>query len=136
MDSMINTIIEKLFEFGIPEEAFLISLFLLFIYSMIQRFFKPIREKIDQVPTEEYHKQVELVNENDKKILYDRLISIEDNISRLQEYITRNDYNSNILIKETDKINQELQQIRSIVSQFHGHMIYGRSDSFGNREIK
>ena len=46
------------------------------------------------------------------------------------------DFNNKLLIKETENINREIKEIRSIISQFQNHMIYNKSDIFGNREIK
>lgn len=136
MDSVIGTIIGKLLELGVSEELFLIFLFLLFCYSLFQKYFRPIKENVERVPDQEYHNKIEKINEEERRILYDRLVSIEESLNNIQKYMIDSDFNSKILIKESEKLNQELQQVKSIISQFQGHMMYGRSDVFGNREIR
>lgn len=136
MDSVISTIVSKLLELGVSEELFLIFLFLLFCYSLFQKYFRPIKENVEKVPDKDYHTGREVIQEEERRLLHDRLNSIEDNLNKIQESMMNGDFTDKILLKETEKINQEIQQVKSIVSQFQGHMMYGRSDVFGNREIR
>lgn len=136
MDSVISTIVSKLLELGVSEELFLIFLFLLFCYSLFQKYFRSIKENVEKVPDKDYHTGREVIQEEERRLLHDRLNSIEDNLNKIQESMMNGDFTDKILLKETEKINQEIQQVKSIVSQFQGHMMYSRSDVFGNREIR
>ena len=136
MDSVISAIISKLLELGVSEELFLIFLFLLFCYSLFRKYFRPIKESVEKMPDRDYHSGRELIQEEERRLLHDRLNSIEDNLNSLQAAMLNGEFTDKLLLKETEKKNQEIQQVKSIVSQFQGHMMYGRSDIFGNREIR
>ena len=136
MDSIISTVVEKLLDIGVSEEFFLIVLFLGFGYAIFQRFLRPIKERLKLVPDENYHNERSLLHIEDKKILQERLSGIEQHLLDLNNKLQDSKYNEKLIIKEAERISSEIQEVRQIIAQFQGHMMYGpRSDSFGNRGI-
>ena len=136
MDSLIDAIVNRLFKSGVPEDILVIILILGFTYITLQRFIVSINDKVDSVPNKDYHKEKELIRESNRRDLDKRLDAIEANLNNIQISMLDSDFNNKLLIKETENINREIKEIRSIISQFQNHMIYNKSDIFGNREIK
>lgn len=136
MDSLIDAIVEGLFKSGIPEDILVIILILGFAYFTLQRFIVSINDKVDSVPNKDYHTEKELIRESNRRDLNKRLDAIEANLNNIQISMLDSDFNNKLLIKETENINSEIKEIRSIISQFQNQMIYSKSDIFGNREIK
>lgn len=136
MDSFIDAIVERLFKSGMPEDILVIILILGFTYITLQRFIVSINDKVDSVPNKDYHAEKELLRETNRRDLNKRLDAIETNLNNIQISMLDSDFNNKLLIKETENINREIKEIRSIISQFQNHMIYNKSDIFGNRGIK
>lgn len=136
MDSLIDAIVNRLFKSGVPEDILVIILILGFTYITLQRFIVSINDKVDSVPNKDYHAEKELLRETNRRDLNKRLDTIESNLNNIQISMMDSDFNNKLLIKETENINREIKEIRSIISQFQNHMIYNKSDIFGNREIK
>ena len=136
MDSFIEAIVGGLFKSGIPEDILVIILILGFAYITLQRFIVSISDKVDTVPNKDYHTEKELIRESNRRDLNKRLDAIEANLNNIQISMLDSDFNNKLLIKETENINSEIREIRSIISQFQNQMIYNKSDIFGNREIK
>lgn len=136
MESLIDIAINKLFKSGIPEDLLIVVLLLGFAYITLQRFVVSINERVDLVPNKDYHTERDLIREKNSKDLNKRLDSIESNLNSIQLSMLDSDFNNKLLMKETENINREIKEIRTIISQFQNHMIYNKSDFFGNREIK
>lgn len=140
MDSIITVIVDKLLELGLSEEIFLVILFLGFIYTIFQGFLKPIREKLNLIPTEDYHKEAfktqQQLIEEEKRELIERLENLEKTLVQVKETMVGSDFRIVNALKEVEKINDEVQHIKLVLSQFHGHMIYNRSDAFRNKGIE
>lgn len=136
MDSFIDAIVERLFKSGAPEDILVIILTLGFAYITLKRFIVSINNKVDSIPNKDYHTQKELIRERNNQELNKRLDAIEANLNNIQTSMLDSDFNNKLLIKETENINSEIKEIRTIISQFQNQMIYSRSDIFGNREIK
>ena len=136
MESLIDIAINKLFKSGVPEDLLIVALLLGFTYITLQRFVVSINERVDLVPNKDYHTERDLIREKNSKDLHKRLDSIESNLNSIQLSMLDSDFNNKLLMRETENINREIKEIRTIISQFQNHMIYNKSDIFGNREIK
>lgn len=136
MDSLVAKVVDKLLELGIPEEILIIVLFLTIGYSLFQKFLKPIAERFDKIPDKDYHEEKNLVENDKRKILLERLESIERSLVEIERGLQEASFNDKILLKETENLNKEIQQIQNILSQLQMRMMYNTPDTFGNREIR
>lgn len=134
MESGFITIVNSLIDKGIIADT---SLFLIVAGLLIYGFrywIKPMYDMLREVPTVDVLKEVveenaeveELnVEEMSKKL--EKIVEVLDKV----EDLGRGNY------RETRELRKDIEQIKQILNQFQGHLMYGgRSGDFGNRELK
>ena len=96
---------------------------------------KPMYEKVLIVPTKDEVKDIVgesiAIEKTDFEELSKKLESVSKSIEFLKELDKSN-------FKEITEIKRDVEQIKQILNQFQGHMMYGgrRTSDFGNRELK
>ena len=136
MDSLVNKVVDKLLESGIPEEILIVVLILTIGYSLFQKFLKPIAERFNKIPDKDYYEEKSLILNDERRILFERLEAMEKSLVEIERSIKETTFNDKILLKETESLNKEIQQIQNILTQLQMRMLYSKPDAFGNREIR
>lgn len=136
MDSLVTKVVDKLLESGIPEEILIIVLIITIGYSLFQKFLKPIAERVNKIPDKDYYEEKSLILNDERRILFERLEAMEKSLIEIERSIKETTFNDKILLKETENLNKEIQQIQNILTQLQMRMLYNKSDAFGNREIR
>lgn len=136
MDLIITRVVNTLIDAGISNEILIVILVLIIFYSIFQRFIKPVMDKFDSIPDRGYHDEKNLTLNDERRFLFDKLDAIETSLLSLEKIIKELEFNDKILLKETETLNKEIQQVRNSISQFQIQMMYGKTESFGNKEIR
>lgn len=92
--------------------------------------------KIASVPSLEDHAKLIRTCTENSEILHSKLILIERNLDKIQANILDSLANNKVSEKEAEDLKREISDIRNIILQFQGHMMYGNSDVFGNKSIR
>lgn len=136
MDVQLISIINLLIEKGILADTSLILIVISMLVLGYKYILKPIHFKMKDVPTKEDLGEVldqkfktESLNLDELSKKLEKLTELLDAI----EDIERDSY------RELEALKHDIEQIKQILNQFHGHLIYSgrrRDSDFGNRELK
>lgn len=124
METGLLAILNSMIENGILADA---TLFLIIISILVYGFVyivQPMAKKLEGLATIEQIKHEVNIEELSKKL--DKMTEVLDEIKEFD----RDSY------REINELKRDIEQIKQILNQFQGHLMYGRSNSFGNRELK
>lgn len=124
METGLLAILNSLIENGILADATLFLIIISILVYGFSFFIRPIYQKVDKLGTPEQIKTEINVEELSKKL--DKMTKVLDEIKEFD----RDSY------REINELKRDIEQIKQILNQFQGHLMYGRSSSFGNRELK
>jgi hypothetical protein len=138
MESQIFNFISALVENGTITDAGLLLIIILMICALSYYVLRPIYNKIQMVPSKEdvqeiikakidiEEKHLEEIGENISKKL-DKMSDLLDGV----EDLGKGSY------REVKELKKDIEQIKQILNQFQGHLMYGgKTSSFGNRELR
>ena len=124
METGLLAILNSMIENGILADA---TLFLIIISILVYGFvyiIQPMAKKLEGLATIEQIKNEVNIEELSKKL--DKMTQVLDEIKEFD----RDSY------REINELKRDIEQIKQILNQFQGHLMYGRSNAFGNRELK
>lgn len=125
MDSIITAVIEKLLSLGISPDLLLLTVFIATGYFAFKEF-QGLGEKIDKAQDKDNNEQKEA------KIVLEKLNSLREIVSEIRDHTLMSGINEKVTRKEVERINVEIQQIKSVLNQIHGQL----SVSQFNKQIK
>jgi methyl-accepting chemotaxis protein len=142
METSIVSIISDLAVSGILTDTSLLIIIISILVLSYKYFIIPLLSKVSEQPTTEdltsilqnsndiIESQIDEVNEISIKLekLLDKIVGDLDEVYDLSKNNTR----------DVTEIRSDAAQIKQILNQFQGHMMYSNSQSrdFGNRELK
>lgn len=138
METKILSIFGELIKNGDLSDSSLMILIIIVMCCGFKYIIRPMRQKIDLIPSQSYFKDTfdelkndfnihELSHEIEKKFL--KLLEILNDIESLNKEKS----------KEVDELKRDLDHVKQILNQLHGHLIYNaerRAAYFGNKELK
>lgn len=137
MESQFFEFISGLVERGVITDTGLILFLILMISGLSYYVVKPIYYKVLSIPTVDDVKEIIIntakseefnIEEIEKEInsKLDKLIEVLDEVEDLEKGSYR----------EIKELKRDIEQIKQILNQFQGHLMYGRNSDFGNRELR
>jgi len=137
MESQFFEFISGLVERGVITDTGLILFLILIISGLSYYVVKPIYYKVLSIPTVDDVKEIIIntakseelnIEEIEKEInsKLDKLIEVLDEVEDLEKGSYR----------EIKELKRDIEQIKQILNQFQGHLMYGRNSDFGNRELR
>lgn len=130
METVIVGILKSLSEETFTLEAALVSLLILLALYAYKHFIKPLTKSLKNVD-DNLIKREEVTEIQNK---------IDSTISKLDRLIERNahvDETTSNLERDAQVLKRDLEQVKGILNQFQGHMLYGRrSSDFENQELR
>lgn len=134
MEASLFTLIGSLVESGTIADTTLLLIIIALIGLAYINVVKPMFDRIKTVPTSEEVKAIVETAEASEGIDIEELSKKLDKITEVLdevEDLNRGNY------REVKELKRDIEQIKQILNQFQGHLMYGsRSSSFGNRELK
>lgn len=138
MEPNLIAVLGELIKSGTLSETTLMLLIIIVMCCGFKYIIRPMRQKIDLIPSQSYFKNTfddlknnfnihELSHEIEKKFL--KLLEILNDIESLDKEKS----------KEIDELRRDLDHVKQILNQLHGHLIYNaerRAAYFGNKELK
>ena len=137
MESGILTILVEGLKAGIFSEPVIFSLMVVVVIttSVYRLIIKPTFSKIQELPTSS---EVEIMTTSSSDQIDVIMKRLEKIVKRLDELGVDIEKSNNQ--KEIDEFRRDLEQIKQILNQFQGHMLYGSgtrlSSDFGNQELR
>lgn len=135
MESGLITLIGGLAESGALTDTALLIIIITIIGLLHKNVFKPMQERVFSQPTlndvTELTKKCESEKEKDFDELIEKFDKLLERLEQIDDYARDNS-------KEILNLKHDLDQVKQILNQFQGHMMYGerRSSDFGNKELR
>lgn len=133
METAIFTFLSGLVTSGTISPSALILIVILFLCVLSFYIFRPMLTRIKTMPTKaDVEEIIKIKKEFDKTCIddvntkLDKVLDVMDKIDNLDE----NNY------REVKEMRRDIETVKQILNQFQGHMMYGHSNDFGNRELR
>lgn len=129
---LINKLIEHGFISGLTIELASLTLLLLFYRYIL----KPMKHKIDNIPTIKEITEALLNVETHEKEHFDEIEELLKKLSNLLDELCDSEKTNT---REITEIRRDITHVKQILNQFQGHMMYGsdrRTSDFGNKELR
>lgn len=115
-----------------------IGLLILLITSvglMYRYIFKPMHEKINEIPS---YSEVSDILDSNLKMSLDTLADVSRRLEKIEEKLSKADISDDLNHISMKDLRAEIESVKTILNQFQGHMMYGgrRSSDFGNQELR
>jgi len=133
MEASLLAILSSLAEAGTITDTALILIVISVLGLSYKKVLMPMLLRVQKQPTTEEIK--ELVKEISDK---DQL-NVEDVSNKLKEIEKKlNEVEDYLKVEQTDhaQLKRDIEQIKTMLNQFQGHMMYNHGSAFGNRELK
>jgi len=102
------------------------------VFHVFWNYIRPIKTKVDDIPDITAMKEALFVHAAEDNTNFGNLKVTIREIEKLLEKIENNQCNHKDSTKDTQK---DIEQIKQMLAQFQGHMMYGSSRDFGNKEL-
>ena len=138
METKILSIFGELIKNGGLSDSSLMILIIIVMCCGFKYIIKPMRQKIDLIPSQSYFKNTFDDLKNDFNI-HDLSHEIEKKFLKLLEILNDIESLDKEKSKEIDELKRDLDHVKQILNQLHGHLIYNaerRAAYFGNKELK
>lgn len=106
---------------------------LIIVYKYV---LKPIYDKVHDTPSTAFLETVAQAQLDGFLELKEKLDNLERNLDSVQVQILAISQNSAMSDRDIQELKREITEMRNIILQFQGHMIYGNADLFGNKGIR
>jgi len=133
MDLGFVQLIASLTENGLLSVHSLQILILAVSFHGYWNYIRPMKHKVDDLPDINEMKEALYVHAQEDNTHFAELKVAIDAIEKLLYKIEQNEGRHN---ESTKDIQQDIELIKHMLSQFQGHMMYGSGREFGNRELK
>ena len=135
MENSVISLLNNAIEAGMITDTALLLLiigFLAFIYRTILR---PIVDRVNNVPT---YNDVQKIIEDQKSNDSINLDELKSRLEKIVEYLELIEADSNISTRDIQDLKRDLDNIKQILNQFQGHLMYnnGGRGHWGNKELK
>lgn len=133
METFILALLKTLYEKALTPEAAIGGIIVLLLIYAKKKLLPPIMEKLKTIEEKSVAKdEVEEIVQVKGRV--------EDTIIRLNKTLDKLDNveeSTKITTRNTEELKRDLEQVKYILNQFQGHMMYGRrSSDFENQELK
>lgn len=127
------TLFDKLFQKGLITEGGMLFIIIILLYWITKNIFFPIKKQLNDMPnkTEVENVVQEACEDLNLDEIRHKLEKLEESLNDLMDI----DRDSN---KEINQFKRDLETMKQLLNQFHGHLIYNverRAANFGNKEL-
>lgn len=130
MEAVIIKIFESALSGVIEPNIALLCIIVVMVFGIYKFVLIPMKKKVVDMPSSESVKDI--VNDTTSAEIEKLNGKIDILIKRMETLETHNETSE----KDCDEIKRDLENIKQILNQFHGHMLYNNQAAFGNRELK
>lgn len=118
---------------GIITDTALLLIIIAGLGILYKKVLDPMFQKIKKQPTiEDLKKIVQTASDEDELNVEEVSKKLEEMLKKLDdiEEFGKNNY------REIFELKRDIEQIKTMLNQFQGHMMYNHGGTFGNRELK
>lgn len=136
MESYILPFIKAITNGEIKPEIGLLLAIISIMYMLYKKVFLKILEKIDDIPSKSDLKRA---MKDQTRYEYETIKELYDKLNKLSKELDEIDEISKDSKRELSEIRKDIEEVKTILNQFQGHMMYGPKsfiNDFGNRELK
>lgn len=133
MEASLVTLISELAEAGILTDTALLLIVITGLGLVYKNVLKPMFTRVKKQPTieeiKELVKESRNIDENNVEEVSKKLEEIENKLNEVEDYLK---------VEQADhaQLKRDIEQIKTMLNQFQGHMMYNHGGAFGNRELK
>lgn len=117
MEAVLGTFLTELVKSGALTDSSGILIFIISTYVIIKGIILPMKARLDGVVTKEDYLQNDLLWKQ-------RFELIEDNLNKLHSILSDTTITSGMSSQEMKDLRKELKEIRTMILQFQGHLMY------------
>lgn len=133
MDPIIS-LLTSLTESGILDHVSLLLIIIAFLLWVYRNVLTPLKKKVDTMASHDeikaHVKEVDSIHMNAIHHLSKKLDGLLEELKKVEDYSKSNS-------RDIIELRRDIEQIKQILNQFQGHLMYNKKGSdFGNQELR
>lgn len=133
MESAIFSFLSGLVASGTISTSGLILVVILLLCGLSFYLFRPMFQRLKSMPTKTEIEEIMKLKKSFDKDCIDNVNIKLDKVLEIMDKIDDLDANN---YREVKEIRRDIETVKQILNQFQGHMMYSKTNDFGNRELK